>query len=244
MINMKILICDDEHLAVQRLIRLVEKLDYDVIATAQNGVEAIKMVKLHQPDVILLDVQMPEMDGLSCAEHLRQIDPSLSIVFCTAYDAHALDAFRLHADGYLLKPVRLDELEETLAHLQQVNKLQRQQLQQNQIHEHRQHLSVKTHKGIELIDIDDIYYFLADQKYVTVRHKQGQVLIDDTLKELEQEFAHKFMRIHRNALIYRQLLNGLEIKDHQYYACLKGLDEQLLISRRHLPEVKEYLTQS
>lgn len=237
---MKIIICDDEHLAVQRLTRLIEKLGYDVIATAHNGLEAIQQVKQHQPDVIFLDVQMPEMDGLSCAEQLRQIDPSLSIVFCTAYDEHALDAFRLHANGYLLKPVRLEELEQTIIQLQQVYKTQQPI---SEPVSSRQHLSIKKHKGIELIAIDDIYYFIADQKYVTLKHKQGQELIDDTLKELEQEFAHKFMRIHRNALICRQLLNGLEVKDGQYYAILKGIDDKLLISRRHLPEVKEYLAQ-
>lgn len=241
---MNILICDDEHLAVQRLTRLVEKLGYDVVATAHNGLEAIQQVKQYQPDVVFLDVQMPEMDGLSCAEQLRQLDPSLSIVFCTAYDEHALDAFRLHANGYLLKPVRLEELEQTCIQLQKIYKTQHQLLQeQAEQHHSRQHLSVKTHKGIELIAIDDIYYFIADQKYVTLRHKYGSVLIDDTLKDLEQEFAHKFMRIHRNALIHRQLLNGLEMKDGQYYAILKGIEDKLLISRRHLPEVKEYLTQ-
>lgn len=241
---MNILICDDEHLAVQRLTRLVEKLGYDVVATAHNGLEAIQQVKQYQPDVVFLDVQMPEMDGLSCAEQLRQLDPSLSIVFCTAYDEHALDAFRLHANGYLLKPVRLEELEQTCIQLQKIYKTQRQLLQeQAEQHHSRQHLSVKTHKGIELIAIDDIYYFIADQKYVTLRHKYGSVLIDDTLKDLEHEFAHKFMRIHRNALIHRQLLNGLEVKDGQYYAILKGIEDKLLISRRHLPEVKEYLTQ-
>lgn len=239
---MNILICDDEPLAIQRLIRLVEKLGYDVVATAENGIQAIEKVRQYEPDVILLDVQMPEMDGLSCAEQLRQIDPSLSIIFCTAYDEHALDAFRLHANGYLLKPVRLDELEQALNHLQHIYKIQRQQLQQQaEQRNSRQHLTIKTHKGIELIAIDDIYYFIADQKYVTVRHQDGQSLIDETLKELEQEFAHKFMRIHRNALIYRHLLNGLEAKDGQYYACLKGVDDKLLISRRHLAEVKDYL---
>lgn len=241
---MKILICDDEPLAIQRLSRLVTKLGHQVVATAQHGKQAIQQVKQYQPDVVLLDVQMPEMDGLYCAEQLKQLDPSLSIVFCTAYEAHALDAFRLHADGYLLKPVVQHELQQTLEHLQQLKKAQRHHVNEpvEIVTKARQHISAKTHKGIELVALDDIYYFLADQKYVMVRHKNGRMLIDDTLKELEQEFALRFMRIHRNALVAVQYLIGLEVQDSQAHVCLQGIDEKLLVSRRHLTDVKERLT--
>ena len=101
---MDILICDDEALATQRLSRLVEQLGHHVVAVASHGQQAIELTEFHQPDVVLLDIQMPEMDGLTCAEHLRQLDPMPAIVFCTAYDEHALEAFRM-ADGYLLKPI-------------------------------------------------------------------------------------------------------------------------------------------
>lgn len=239
---MKILICDDEHLAVERLNRLLQQLGYDVVATAQNGVQAIEMVEKYQPDVILLDVQMPEMDGLTCAERLRQSNPFLSIIFCTAYDAHALSAFKLHADGYLLKPIMKQELAESLERIQQLKShVQSQNMHIQPEHSARKHISVKSAKGLELIAIDDIYYFIADQKYVTIRHKAGTALIDGTLKDLEHEFAGRFLRIHRNALVAIQYMTGLE-HDHQHsYVKFKEIDEHLVVSRRLLADVKACL---
>lgn len=237
---MKIMICDDEHLAVERLNRLLQQLGYSVVATAKNGVQAIELVEKYQPDVILLDVQMPEMDGLTCAECLRQSNPFLSIVFCTAYDAHALSAFKLHADGYLLKPIVKQELAEILERIQQL-KHHSQGINLVQESSTRKHISVKSTKGLELIAVDDIYYFIADQKYVTIRHKSGTALIDGTLKDLEQEFIGRFLRIHRNALVAIQYMTGLE-HDHQHsYVKLKDIDEHLVVSRRSLADVKACL---
>ncbi len=108
---MDILICDDESLAIERLSRLVTQLGHHVVATATHGRQAIELVQSLEPDVILLDIQMPEMDGLTCAQYLRQLDPMPAIIFCTAYDHHALDAFRSNAEGYLLKPVMQQELQ-------------------------------------------------------------------------------------------------------------------------------------
>lgn len=243
---MKIIICDDEMLAIERLNRLLQQLGHTVVATAQNGLQAIELVKQHQPDVILLDVQMPEMDGLTCAEQLRQFNPLLSIVFCTAYDEHALSAFKLHADGYLLKPIIKQELEQLLLRIQQMKPSTTNASEINESSEKtqtRQHLSVKSHKGLELIAIDDIYYFIADQKYVTIRHKQGTALTDETLKELEHKFADKFLRIHRNALVAVQYMIALE-HDHQHsYVKIKDIDEQLVVSRRLISDVKQCLLQ-
>lgn len=237
---MRIIIADDEPLAIERLKRLVEQLGYTVVATAQHGKQVLDLVQQHQPDVVLLDVQMPELDGLSCAEQLRQMNPFLSIVFCTAYDEHALNAFKLHADGYLLKPIMKQELQQLLTRLEQLKHLSARE-ESLVATTTRQHISVKTHKGIELIAIDDIYYFIADQKYVTLRHKQGTALIDDTLKELEHEFAQRFIRIHRNALVAINALVALEHDQQQSYARLKDIDERLVVSRRLVADVKQCL---
>ena len=113
---MDILICDDEPLAIERLARLVSQLGHTVVATATHGQQALDLAHQHEPDVILLDIQMPEMDGLHCAQHLRQLDPMPAIVFCTAYDNHALDAFKSNAEGYLLKPVMQQELAQGVEH--------------------------------------------------------------------------------------------------------------------------------
>jgi len=193
---MDILICDDEPLAVERLSRLVTQMGHQVIATAAYGQQAIEMVQFYQPDVVLLDIQMPEMDGLTCAQYLRQLEPSPAIVFCTAYDQHALDAFKSHAEGYLLKPIMQQELQQVLDQLTKLTQAQMSNLKQkedmdNQTQRHQ--IAAKTYRGVELVPVENIYYFLADQKYVTVRHKNGSVLIDETLKDLELEFGEPML---------------------------------------------------
>ena len=242
--EMDILICDDEPLAVERLSRLVTQLGHEVVATASYGLEAIEMVKFYEPDVILLDIQMPEMDGLTCAQYLCQLDPMPAIIFCTAFDDHALDAFKSHAEGYLLKPVMQQELQQVLDHLTKLTQAQMSTLKQKEDMDEsnikRQQIAAKTYRGVELVPVENIYYFLADQKYVTVRHANGNVLIDETLKDLENEFGDQFVRIHRNALVAVHFLDGLElINSGQYQVRCRGLEERLEVSRRHLPNLRE-----
>lgn len=241
---MDVLICDDEPLATERLARLVTQLGHQVVATASHGEQAIELADEHQPDVVLLDIQMPEMDGLSCAQHLRELDPMPAIVFCTAYDKHALDAFKSQAEGYLLKPVMQQELQQVLDHLTKLTQAQLSHIKQKENMEElnikRHQITAKTYRGVELVPVENIYYFLADQKYVTVRHKNGSVLIDETLKDLEHEFADQFIRIHRNALVSIHYLEGLEvINTGQYQVRCRELEERLAVSRRHLPTLRE-----
>lgn len=241
---MDVLICDDEPLATERLARLVTQLGHQVVATASHGEQAIELADEHQPDVVLLDIQMPEMDGLSCAQHLRELDPMPAIVFCTAYDEHALDAFKSQAEGYLLKPVVQQELQQVLDHLTKLTQAQLSHIKQKENMEElnikRHQITAKTYRGVELVPVENIYYFLADQKYVTVRHKNGSVLIDETLKDLEHEFADQFIRIHRNALVSIHYLEGLEvINTGQYQVRCRELEERLAVSRRHLPTLRE-----
>lgn len=241
---MDILICDDEPLAIERLSRLVTQLGHEVVAKATHGQQAIDLAHQYEPDVILLDIQMPEMDGLVCAQYLRQLDPMPAIVFCTAYDQHALDAFKSNAEGYLLKPVMQQDLEQVLAHITKLTQAQLSQLKQKENMEElnisRHQIAAKTYRGIELVPVENIYYFLADQKYVTVRHKSGSVLIDETLKDLELEFGSQFIRIHRNALVSVSYLDGLEVvSSGQYQVRCRELEERLAVSRRHLPILRE-----
>ncbi|MGE8684394.1 MAG: LytR/AlgR family response regulator transcription factor [Acinetobacter sp.] len=241
---MDILICDDEPLAIERLSRLVTQLGHQVVAKATHGQQAIDLAQSLEPDVILLDIQMPEMDGLSCAKMLRELDPMPAIVFCTAYDHHALDAFKSNAEGYLLKPVMQQELQQVLEHIIKLTQAQMSTIKQkenmDEIKISRHQIAAKTYRGVELVPVENIYYFLADQKYVTVRHKNGSVLIDETLKDLEHEFGERFIRIHRNALVSVGFLDGLEVvSSGQYQVRCRDLDERLAVSRRHLPNLRE-----
>ncbi|TXD96861.1 response regulator transcription factor [Psychrobacter frigidicola] len=240
---MRIVVCDDEPLARERLIRIVQESGHEVVAQATTGAEAITAVNSLQPDVILLDIRMPEMDGVRCATILNELEHPPAIIFVTAYDHYAIAAFKANAIGYLLKPANKVELLEALGRAKNLNAAQLngiRKLQDPTARPVREHITARTHRGVELIKLTDIYYCTADQKYVKVRHKGGIVLIDDTLKELEQEFGERLFRVHRNAIINLNYLDFLETIDSgQYQVRFKGIDETLAVSRRHLPALRD-----
>lgn len=235
---MRILVGDDEPLARRRLTHLLKTLGgCEQVGEAANGRDVIEKTQQLKPDLVLLDIRMPDMDGLEAAAHLRLCQPSPAVIFCTAYDEHALAAFKVQAFDYLLKPVSRHALQDALTRVKKlVGNGEEEEGGQ------RRNISVRTHKGLELIPVANICYFLADQKYVTARHKNGQVLIDDTLKELEQEFTGRFIRIHRNALIAFDYLEGLEqADDGKCYVRLSGIDERLIVSRRHVAGIRKLM---
>ena len=234
---MKILVVDDESLARARLCRFIETAELgDVVCQAQNGVEAIDAVEKFSPDVILMDIQMPGMDGLEAAQHLSQLETPPAIIFTTAYDEYALQAFDVQAVGYLLKPVRLDDLKTALSKLKKINKVQAQAINSSP---RRSHISAKTHQGLELIPIENVILFRADHKYISVFHKLGELLIDEPLKELEDEFEGEFVRVHRNALVSIKAISGFEkLEDGGYALRLRGFEDAIAISRRHVAAVR------
>lgn len=240
---MRIVVCDDEPLARERLVRIVQESGHEVVAQAMTGNEAITAVKMQQPDVILLDIRMPEMDGVRCAAALNELESPPAIIFVTAYDHYAIAAFKANAIGYLLKPANKDELVDALNKAKTLNAAQLNEIRKLQdplAKPLREHIAARTHRGVELIKLTDIYYCVADQKYVKVRHKSGIVLIDETLKELEQEFGERLFRVHRNAIINLNYLDFLETVDSgQYQVRFRGVEETLAVSRRHLPSLRE-----
>jgi len=241
---MEILIVDDELLARERLVRMIEKLDeHTVIAEADNADTALAAIDTFDPDVILLDVRMPGKDGLALAHEISALDCPPAIIFCTAFDQYALDAFGTSAIGYLLKPIKSEQLREALSKAQKLNKVQRAAAQNAPVDSNmRTHISAKTRRGIELIPLDDIRYFVADHKYVTVYHRNGEHLLDDTLKELESEFGSRFIRIHRNALVSTKHIEAIErAPQGQYQVRLADTEHRPIISRRHVSDVKELL---
>ena len=240
---MKILIVDDEPLARERLHRHIQEIDssYEMIE-AENGLTALQQSEKHAPDIILLDIRMPGMDGIETASKLSELETPPAIIFTTAYDEYALDAFDAHAIAYLLKPIRKEKLEKALKSAQRLNRVQLQSIQKNENESQEQHLSVRIHSGVRKIELKDIYYFQAEQKYVTVKYQGGEVLIEESLKSLEARFKHSFIRIHRNALISKQQLTAIR-KDQQgrYLTELKDVDDKIEVSRRHVAEVRKFL---
>lgn len=242
---MDVLIVDDEPLARQRLARMLEKLDgYDLVAEAENGEAALAAICKFDPDIVLLDVRMPGEDGLSVARRIGALDDPPAVIFCTAFDQYALDAFGTEAVGYLLKPVKAEQLLDALAKAQRLNKVQRAAFSQNltPVGNLRSHISAKTRRGVELIPLDEVRYFIADHKYVTVYHTQGEHLLDETLKELEEEFSQRFLRIHRNALVSVKHIEAIERNAQgQYQVRLTNTETRPIVSRRHVGGLKALL---
>lgn len=245
---MKILIVDDEPLARERLLHLLTEINNTyLLIEAGNGIEAIEQVNREEPDIILMDIRMPGMSGLEATRHLMNIEQPPAIIFTTAYDEYALQAFEAQAVDYLLKPIRKERLEQALYSCSKLNKLQFEQLGlQNSETGDRSHISAQIRGNIYLIAVQDIYCFLADHKYVTVKYNKDGVLaetiIEDTLKSLEAEFAKTFIRIHRNALIQKDKIAALQKQpDGRVMLNLKGLDEGLEVSRRHISAIRKLM---
>ena len=240
---MKILIVDDEQLARERLQRHLLDIDssYELIQ-AENGLVALEQSKQHNPDIVLLDIRMPGMDGIETASKLSQLETPPAIIFTTAYDEYALDAFDTHAIAYLLKPIRKEKLDKALQSAKRLNRVQLQNIQAEESKTQDKYLSVRIHSGVRKIELDDVFYFQAEQKYVTVKYREGEVLIEESLKSLESRFSDSFIRIHRNALISRQQLKAIR-KDQQgrYLTELKDVDEKIEVSRRHVAAVRKFL---
>ena len=236
-----IILVDDEVLARDRLRRMLEgEKDYEVIAEAANGDQAISLVQQYQPDILLMDIRMPGMDGLEAAQHLSQLTRPPAIVFCTAYDEYAINAFDVQAVGYVLKPVRKEQLLKALERAKGISNLQLKALPKKL--KARTHLSAKTHVGVELMALVGVSHFVADQKYVTAHYQGRQILLDEPLKQLEQEFGQRLLRIHRNCLVSLHHVERLIIaKQGQSSIKLKSVERPLTISRRHLPQVKKVL---
>ncbi|MCC1497407.1 LytTR family DNA-binding domain-containing protein [Alcanivorax sp. 1008] len=243
---MRVLVCDDEKLARDRLARLTEAVpDTEVVGEAANGREAVILAQSKRPDVVLLDIRMPDMDGIEAARHLLKLEHPPAVIFCTAYDEHALQAFKVQAVDYLLKPVSREDLATALGRVHGISRSRLDALEGEvdpQGAAQRRHISARTHRGIELVPVSEIRYFLADQKYVTVKYPDGEVLIDDTLKELEDEFGERFVRIHRNALVAVGWLEGMELATAGHYQVrLKGVEERLVVSRRHVAGLRKMM---
>jgi two-component system response regulator AlgR len=239
--KLKVLIVDDEPPARERLRSLLAEIaDVEVIGEAVNGHEALQETHDLAPDVVLLDVRMPGMDGLEAARHLNVLDEPPAVIFTTAYDQYAVEAFDAHAVGYLLKPVRKEQLAASLARAGRVTRAQLQRLAAAAGEERRSHIAARHREGLRLIPIEEVQYFLADQKYTTVRHLNGEDLIEDSLRLLESEFGAAFVRIHRNALVGVKYLERIErTADGQYFVRLRGCEAPLQVSRRMAGELKE-----
>jgi two-component system response regulator AlgR len=237
---LRILIVDDEAPARRRLRDLLDdcarELPLAIAGEAASGREALAFAQEQGLDVMLLDIRMPEMDGLETAQHLLGLERPPAVIFTTAFDSYAIQAFEVNAIGYLLKPVRAERL---LAALRKAAVPPPGALRAA-AHEARRHLSVSERGRITLIPLAEILYLRADLKYVAARTAQREYLLEESLNHLEQEFAARFVRIHRNCLVARDAIAAFEKDaDGGWAVRLRGVEETLPVSRRQQHVVKE-----
>lgn len=254
----RILLVDDEPPARARMKQLLAdcagQVPLALAGEADSGPAALEAATRLKPDLVLLDISMPGMSGLEVARHLARQPEAPAVVFVTAFDEHALQAFEVHAVDYLLKPVRVERLRAALERVQQ----RRQQAAApaagleplaRDLGSVRTQLSVSERGRLVLVPIDDIVYLRAELKYVTIRTPEREFLTEESLTALESEFGERFVRIHRNALVARRYIQGFqrvkgkadgeaEAAEGHWEILLRGLDERLAISRRQWPSVK------
>jgi len=237
--QLKVLIVDDEPPARERLRSLLGELPEVVcVGEAVSGEEALSRSHELSPDVVLLDVRMPGMGGLEAARHFTVLEEPPAVIFTTAYDQYAVEAFEAHAVGYLLKPVRKEQLAASLARARRLTRPQLHKLAAaGEVR--RSHIAARRREGVRLIPIEEVQYFLADQKYTAVHHVNGEDLIEDSLRLLESEFGAAFVRIHRNALVGVRYLERIERTEGAYLVRLRGCAAPLPVSRRMATELRE-----
>ena len=242
---MKLLIVDDELPARQRLIAMLAGLGDCVVAgEAGNGREAVEKAEALAVDAVLLDIAMPVMDGLEAARHLSRLEPRPAVIFCTAYDEHALAAFEAAAVDYLVKPVRLERLVEALERARRGRLVVGPDLATAMpvAQRQRSHLAARMRGSLRLIPIEDVHYLQAEEKYVIVHHARGEDLIEESLKSLEVEFSDRFQRIHRNCLVANdEFLELRRLADGQAQAILRHGKLPLEVSRRCVPTLRDRL---
>jgi two-component system response regulator AlgR len=245
--TLRVIIADDETPARSRVRDLLEdcavSFPIELAGEAASGRELLTLLEKTPADVVLLDIRMPEMDGLEVAQHLMKLPDPPSVIFTTAFDDYALRAFELHAVDYLVKPIRLRRLHDALTRARAITPLRLDVLQRI-APEPRTHLSVQERGKVMLIAVPDILYLRAELKYVTVRTTTREHLVEESLSRLEQEFAEQFVRIHRSCLVAKTHIvgfekNATEASESRWVVILNGLNEKLPVSRRQQHIVKE-----
>jgi two-component system response regulator AlgR len=249
MTPLRVFIADDEAPARERLRELLAdiaaELPTEVAGEAQNGIEAIERLPTSRAQVLLLDIQMPGMGGLEVARHLAGLGIGPAVVFVTAHDRHAVAAFELNALDYLMKPVRAERLAAALRKAAATGPPARQQLAQA-ARQPREYLSVVERNRIVLVPVREIVFLRAELKYVTLRTRSAEHLIEDSLVALEEEFAERFVRVHRNCLVARAAVRGFERaagagEEPRWNVVLEGIAERLPVSRRQWAAVRALL---
>jgi two-component system response regulator AlgR len=236
---LNILVVDDEPLAVERLCELLQEIpNCHVIGKAANSEKAWQVINTLNPDLVLLDIAMPGESGLQLAARIQTLESPPLVVFCTAYDEYALKAFDAHAIDYLLKPIRRERLLESVERASRLKQVA-------QTIAHKQFVTASVGGVLRRIALADIFYLHAEEKYTVVHHRDGEHILDQTLKDLEHNFPGQFIRIHRNCLVKQEQVNRVRRDTEGHvWAILNDVAIPLEVSRRCASELKEWFKNS
>jgi len=243
--TLKVLIVDDESLARSRMRTLLGECTdprADVVGEGSNAVQAMEQIQRTGCDLVMLDIHMPGVDGMSLAATLREMPAPPAVVFVTAYAEHAVHAFELEAVDYLTKPVRRERLQQALQKVVRLRSAS-ENVQDNGLPES---LIIQERGRSERVALSDVIYLKAELKYITVRTADKEHIFDGALSDLEQRYSHLFVRVHRNALVSRRAVRAVEkhndpVEGEGWTVRLDGVDERLSVSRRQLAAVREAL---
>lgn len=244
---LRIFLVDDEPPALNRLQDLLAdcraSIPHELVGTAQTGPEAIEKLVQHPADLVLTDINMPGMNGLELARHLGRLHHRPAVVFCTAFDEFAVQAFEVRALDYLLKPIRRERLESALVRAREIAHPTADVLS-SLSPAPRRYFSVSERGRVRLVPVDSVLYLKAELKYVTLKTGDAEFLLEESLTQLETEFGDRFLRIHRNCLVARDKLHGFERGhdegDGHWLALIDGCGEKLPVSRRQAHVVREF----
>lgn len=249
---LRVLIVDDEPLARERLATLLSDIAADlpnvVADSVGDGLAGLDALSREPADVVLVDIRMPRMGGIEFASHLRSCERAPAVIFTTAYDHHAVQAFELNAVDYLLKPIRAERLLVALKKVAAVGKSRPSGVAAEKLQalpaESRHFFSCQERGKLLLVPVAEVLYLRADAKYVVAKTAEREYLLDESLLKLEEEFASSFLRLHRSVLVAQAALAGFEktcdAEGERWVASLRGLDERLPVSRRQWPLVKRF----
>lgn len=250
MTQLRVVIVDDEQPARDRLRELLgdcrKELPHSIVGEAANGVEGLQIAAASGAEVVLVDIQMPEMSGIEFARHLQVLERPPAVIFVTAHDQYAVEAFEVNAVDYLTKPVRAARLLAALKKAASGARLDRGVLE-NIDPAPRRYFSVAERGRVTLVPVSEVIYLRAELKYVTVRTRTREHLVEESITQFEQEFGGAFVRIHRNCLVARRLIRGFERSAETegevgWAVILEGCEERLPVSRRQWMQVKALVT--
>ena len=242
-----ILIVDDERPALTRLENLLSDIADQhpniISGRASNGVEALSIVAAGGVDLIITDISMPVMDGIELARHTARLPSPPSVIFVTAYNEYAVEAFEIAAIDYLLKPTRAERLAAALEKLSLRHHTPAETALKTLQQTARQYFSSNERERVLLIPVADVLYLKAELKYVTARTIEREYILNESLTQIEQEFPEHFLRVHRNCLVAYTAIAGIEKEkentgEPRWEILLNNLDERLPISRRQWPTVR------